>query len=129
MNTDTTTQEPPHLQPHEQRQWPRVDVEAEVTFASEDNFYQGFSENVSEGGLFLVTYQPHRIGDVITVRFTLPGVERLLEARAEVRWQRQGDPDRGVAPGLGVRFVTLTDEDRAVIERFVRKREPLFFDE
>lgn len=113
----------------EQRAADRVDVETEITFESEDNFYQGFSENISEGGLFVVTYLPRRCGDVITVRFTLPGLGRLIEARAEVRWQRQGHDDRDVAPGLGVRFLDLTEADRAVIERFVGKREPLFYDE
>lgn len=130
MHTETRPT-PTHTerQPHEHRASPRVDVESEITLVSEDNFYQGFSENISEGGLFVVTYQPHRVGDVITVRFTLPGVERTLEARAEVRWVREGAPDRDVAPGLGVRFVELADDDRACIERFVRHREPMFYEE
>lgn len=107
----------------------RVDVEAEITFSSEDNFYRGFSENISEGGLFLVTFLPRHRGDVITVRFSLPGIERVIEVHAEVRWQRAADQERRVNPGLGVRFVDLSEVDRVAIERFVAKREPLFYDE
>ncbi len=107
----------------------RVDVEAEITFESEDNFYQGFSENISEGGLFLVTFLSRHRGDVITVRFSLPGVERAIETRAEVRWQRAADHEHSVNPGLGVRFMNLEEVDRRAIERFVSKREPIFYDE
>ena len=117
------------VNPRELRECDRVDVEADITFFSEDNFYQGFSENISEGGLFVVTYLPRKCGDVITVRFTLPGIEHTLEARAEVRWVRAGIADRHLPPGLGVRFLDLSQADRAIVERFVRKREPLFFDE
>lgn len=119
----------PSVNPRELRQCDRVDVEADITFFSDDNFYQGFSENISEGGLFVVTYLPRKCGDVITVRFTLPGIEHTLEARAEVRWVRASVPERHLPPGLGVRFLDLSQADRAIVERFVRKREPLFFDE
>ncbi len=115
--------------PHELRESPRVDVEAEVTFSSEENFYQGFSENISEGGLFLITFATRRCGEVITVRFSLPGIERPIEARAEVRWLRSPDWERGVNPGIGVRFIDLSDADREAIERFAARREPLFYDD
>lgn len=122
-------QSTPSVNPRDLRESDRVDVEAEITFVSENNFYQGFSENISEGGLFVVTYVQRKCGEVITVRFTLPGIERTLEARAEVRWVRAGDPYRHLPPGLGVRFIELSADDRSIVERFVRKREPLFFDE
>jgi uncharacterized protein (TIGR02266 family) len=115
--------------PHELRESDRVDVEAEITFSSEENFYQGFSENISEGGLFLITYTQRRCGEVITIRFTLPGLDRVIETRAEVRWQRAADSERRVNPGVGVRFLDLSEVDRLAIERFCRKREPLFYDE
>ncbi len=115
--------------PHELREGPRIDVEADVTFSSEENFYQGFSENISEGGLFLVTYVTRRCGEVITVRFSLPGIEHPIEVRAEVRWLRSPDWERGVNPGIGVRFIDLNDADRASIERFIKRREPLFYDD
>lgn len=119
----------PSKNPRDLRDAERVDVEADVTFESESNFYQGFSENISEGGLFLVTYLTRKPGETLTVRFSLPGVERIFEVLTEVRWVRHGDSERGLRPGLGVRFLNLPDADRRTIERFVRKRDPIFYDE
>ncbi len=111
------------------REAERVDAEFEVTAESDHNFYLGFTENISEGGLFLATYQTHKLGDTLTLRFTLPGVERPIETVAEVRWARRLNPASDTPPGVGLRFVSLSEEDRRLIERFSRKREPLFYDE
>ncbi|MBI5517511.1 MAG: TIGR02266 family protein [Deltaproteobacteria bacterium] len=119
----------PPQNPEDLRTAPRVDAEIDVTFESEHNFFTGFSENISEGGLFLATYHAHRPGEKLTLKFTLPGVEKPIETVAEVRWQRPNTHSDDTPPGVGVRFVTLSDDDRKAIERFVRHRDPLFYDE
>lgn len=110
------------------RSSPRVDAEFEVTAHSENNFYQGLSENLSDGGLFFETYQSHRIGDRLDVRFTLPGSDVAIEAGVEVRWLRPHNPLSDTPAGIGVRFISLDPAARAEIERFTRKRNPLFYE-
>lgn len=113
----------------ERRQQPRVALEAEVTLESESNFYAGFTENVSEGGIFVATYARHSVGERLRVRFTLPGLSEAIEATCEVRWLRVQNPTSDTPPGVGLRFMDLSDTARANIERFVRARAPIFFEE
>jgi uncharacterized protein (TIGR02266 family) len=106
----------------------RVAAEIEIGFQSESNFYTGFSENISEGGVFIATYHKHELGERHKVKLSLPGIEQPVEVHVEVRWVREADPAHDVKPGYGLQFVELTDAARAVIERFVRKRAPIFYE-
>jgi type IV pilus assembly protein PilZ len=112
------------------RQHSRVPVEVDVDFWSESNFYKGFVENISEGGLFVVTWEPKKIGEKVTLKFRLPDSTETIECAGEVRWVRVLNPDTpDVSPGLGVRFVNMSPTQQRRVEEFIREREPLFFDE
>ena len=114
--------------PENRRTCERIDAEFEITAQSENNFYRGLSENISIGGLFFEAYAPHRLGELLTVRFTLPGTLAPIEARVEVRWIRTHNPASDTPQGIGVQFIALDVDSRRVIERFTRKRDPLFYD-
>ena len=107
---------------------PRVDLEVEVGITSQTNFYVGFSENISEGGLFVATYDLKPVGSELQVRFTLPD-DMEISVVGVVCWVRDprnfNDPD--TPPGLGVQFFDLPDEDREAIRRFTKVRQPIFF--
>jgi uncharacterized protein (TIGR02266 family) len=112
----------------EQRKSPRVNLETEVTFSSESNFFVGFSGNISSGGLFVATYSLLPIGTRIDLTFTLPS-GYVIVATGRVRWIRDIiDPDADISPGMGIMFENLLDEERETIERFVVSRPPLFYD-
>jgi uncharacterized protein (TIGR02266 family) len=115
------------MSPH-RRNAERVAAEIEIGFNSDSNFYSGFSENISEGGVFVATYQKHRIGDRHVVQLMLPGIEQPVQANVVVRWVREADAAHDVKPGYGMQFVDLTDAARETIERFVRKRAPMFYE-
>jgi uncharacterized protein (TIGR02266 family) len=104
----------------------RVEAEIEIGFQSDSNFYTGFSENISEGGVFVATYHKHQLGDRHKIQLMLPGHDQPVEVQVVVRWVREASHD--TKPGYGMQFVDLTDAARAVIERFVRKRAPIFFE-
>ena len=96
---------------------------------SESNFYTGFSDDISEGGLFVATYSLLPVGARLTVSFGLPSGEEIL-AEAEVRWVR--DPmlgDMSLSPGMGVRFTSLAPEQLTAIRKFMDVRQPMFYDE
>ncbi|HJL19249.1 MAG TPA: TIGR02266 family protein [Sandaracinaceae bacterium LLY-WYZ-13_1] len=112
----------------ERRASPRVDLEVEVGFESETNFYQGFSEDLSDGGLFVATYQLSPVGTVFEIEFTLP-TGHIVRAEAEVRWLRDlRDGSTGVSPGMGLQFKGLLPEDERAIAQFVQARSPIFYD-
>ena len=87
----------------------------------------GFSGEISEGGVFIATYATFPVGTLVEVLVTLPGgYESTI--RGSVRFVR--DPmDMDSEPGIGVRFESLTAEQRELALRFIRKRPPLFYDE
>jgi len=107
----------------------RFDLEAHVSHVSEHNFYQGFSENLSDGGLFVQTYQVHQIGAVLQLQLTLPDDVDPIVVRGIVRWVRAYDEPTDTKPGFGLQFQGLDPVDQKRIERFLRLRSPIFYEE
>ena len=77
--------------------------------------------------MFVSTYRELAMGSAVDVEFSLPGSERRLHAKGEVRWHRDGSPD--VPPGVGIAFEDLSAEDRGVIHAFCSVRPPLYYDD
>ena len=115
----------------DKRQQTRVPFEAEVTHSSEENFYTGFANNISEGGLFITTHSPAPIGETVSVKFKLPNSGHEVEIQCIVRWARdynQLTPD--MSPGMGLEFVNLPKEIYDEINEFIENvREPMFHPE
>ncbi len=110
------------------RSRPRVRMQATVKISSADRIYQGLSANISDGGIFVATENLVPLGTEVVLSFTLEG--RNIESRGVVKWVRR--PDERVPQsltGLGVQFLEISDEARALVQRFVNQREPIFFDE
>ena len=105
----------------------RFEHGVEVNLESEHNFYTGFTENISTGGLFIATRDLLPIGTQTQMRFSLSGSEQLT-TQVEVRWHRlEQASDENISPGMGVRFLNLTPDQQAVINAFINQRETLFF--
>jgi uncharacterized protein (TIGR02266 family) len=114
----------------ESRKAPRIPLELDVDFESDHNFYHGFAENISSGGLFIATYDHAEPGDTVDIKFRLPDSAHPIEVTCEVRWVRPYNPDTpDMQPGMGVRFANIRPADVLRIESFVREREPMFFDD
>lgn len=118
---------PPSEASH-QRQHSRFSVDLDVSIASDHNFYAGFAENLSAGGMFIATHKLKPVGSRIELGINLPSGTRL-EARGEVRWIRVFNEHSDTPPGMGVKFDPLPAESIAAIEDFLAQRAPLFFDD
>lgn len=104
----------------------RHTVEIEVGIASESNFYLGFTENLSSGGVFVATYVTKPLGSKVEVALAFPSGEEL-RVPGVVRWLRDATTDGW--PGMGVQFESLSPEDEAKVRKFLSLREPMFYDE
>ena len=111
------------------RAYDRFSVELDVSVSSDHNFYAGFVENMSVGGLFIATHQLKPIGENVEFSMTLPGSDEPIRGSGEVRWQRLYSETSNVPPGMGIRFHALDSASLARIEEFLAQREPMFFDE
>ena len=108
----------------------RVPVQVRVDLRSEDTFFTGFSENISEGGLFIATEAPHEIGDELDVDLSLMGGGHKISQRVIVRWIRPSEAAGGLPAGMGVQFINLTEHEKMALQEFVdsRIKDTLFYD-
>lgn len=111
----------------EHRATPRTSLVVELHLASDSHFFSGLSGDISEGGVFVSTYRDLATGTPVDLEFSLPGSNRVVHAKGEVRWHRSASPD--VPPGVGISFDEVGDEDRALIHRFCTLRPPLYYDD
>lgn len=103
-------------------------IGADLGAHSPTNFYKGLAGNdiIDHGGLFVSTYVPPKIGTPVRLKVSLPGGYEF-EANAVVKWTREQGGD--APPGFGAQFTAITPEARQLVYRYVRNREPLFYDD
>lgn len=116
----------------ERRRAPRVLVDLEVDYASEDNYLFAYITDISATGIFVRTTTPEQPGTHLNLRFELPGPDEpdegtrpgeKIEVEGEVIWvnpYRPGAPDN-LHPGMGIRFVGLDDEVRDQLLELIRR--------
>ncbi len=111
-----------------QRKHPRLVLGTVVSFSeTEHSFFTGFSENISEGGLFIATYamQPS-LGEQFQLSFTLPN-HTVIEVVGEVTWIREHSPNSPhISPGFGCKFTNLSPEDQVAINSTIEMAGALF---
>lgn len=110
-----------------QRSSARVKMQAAVDFTSDNNFFNGFSANISDGGLFVATVNLLPLGTEVDLSFSLPSGVRI-EAKGIVQWVREvNDQLPDAFPGMGVQFAALHPTAQSAIGQFLAQRDPLFF--
>jgi uncharacterized protein (TIGR02266 family) len=114
----------------ETRREERANAYISVDVFSEHNFYTGLSMNMSEGGVFVATYNVAPVGSIVVIHMSLPFETEPVVMLAEVRWTRPPSDQPECPPGLGLQFVNPEPEALERVKRFVQTvREPLFFEE
>jgi uncharacterized protein (TIGR02266 family) len=111
------------------REHSRFSVDLDVTVSSEHNFYAGFVENMSVGGIFIATHQLKPVGERLEFSVHLPGHDAPIRGVGEVRWVRVYSEASNVPPGMGIKFDPLDAASQRAIEDFLAQRDPLFYDE
>jgi uncharacterized protein (TIGR02266 family) len=110
------------------REHSRFSVDLDVTVGSDHNFYAGFAENLSAGGVFIATHKLKPVGSKIELSINLPDGAQI-RAEGEVRWIRVFNEHSDTPPGMGVRFNDLAQASVSLIQSFLARRDPLFFDD
>ena len=113
----------PSIDPADRRAAPRVLVDLEVDYASEDNYLFAYITDISETGIFVRTTSPEQPGTRLNMRFRPDDAQPQLEIEGEVIWVnpfRPGAPDN-LHPGMGIRFVELDDDLRDRLLELVRR--------
>jgi uncharacterized protein (TIGR02266 family) len=105
------------------RQAQRFQVELELTLQSESTIWVGHAENVSDGGVFVVTKELKPIGTEIEVTIKLPGNMLPVWAVGVVCWIRDTSSNSDVPLGMGIQFRLIADDALRRIRDFVRMRQ------
>ncbi len=105
----------------ERRSYERIDVEWSVDCETEQTFLYASITNISEMGIFVATHEPLEVGTRLTLRFAMPGEQAPFILGGQVAWVNvikllSDNPN----PGMGVRFVDLSSENRERIIASVR---------
>jgi uncharacterized protein (TIGR02266 family) len=107
----------------------RYRIATSVGLASEHNFWTGLTQDLSTGGIFVATYANLPLGANIVLSLSLPDGGPKLEAKAEVRWLRVMREDPEQWPGVGLRFLELSPAAKKRIERCLKMRDAMLFEE
>lgn len=119
----------------DRRRAPRVFVDLEVDYASEDNYLFAYITDISATGIFVRTTTPEQPGTLLNLRFAVEPARGTrssgsagessaeIECEGEVIWvnpYRPGAPDN-LHPGMGIRFVDIDDEMRDRLLELIRR--------
>ncbi len=105
----------------EQRAHPRAPYVLAVSYPEERDRARDYTENLSEGGLFVRTERDLRVGDRVALLLSFPRLLEPLEVEAEVVRLRPEGPE-GPA-GVGVRIPAERTRDRERLRELVRAQE------
>jgi len=98
----------------------RVPVSLPVTYRDEHSFFKVVTGDLSEGGLFIKSDSLLEVGEKLLVNLRLPERPDSVIIKCEVMWARENDPDSvNGPPGMGVKFIEMTEEDRKALEKYL----------
>jgi hypothetical protein len=104
-----------------------ADLDLEVTYVSESNFYADLAGN--DLGLFVATYVVKPPGTPLAVRLTVPQLDEPILVSGTVRWVREFSPSIEAPPGMGVALRPVAVNARRAIDAFMKVRAPILHDE
>jgi uncharacterized protein (TIGR02266 family) len=109
-----------------QRSYPRMEVRLEVRYYHRQQFLKDYTENISQGGMFIATAEPFELGAQVRVELMIPDLATQLPLTCRVAYvlRPEDAPAAESMPGIGVEIVEMdprTDETlRTYLQRIMR---------
>jgi type IV pilus assembly protein PilZ len=111
--------------PENRRGEPRHPIVLKVEYKRLNAFFADYTKNISRGGTFIQTSKPLPIDTEFVFKLFVPQLEQPLKIRGLVKWIIEPGEDDGAsgasAPGMGIRFIYATGEERSKVERLVEE--------
>jgi len=107
----------------DRRRAPRGPIRLRVDYERMNSFFADYTKNISKGGTFIKTARPLPIGTRFLFALSVPALSEPVQITGEVQWIRAATPAAtgpDDEPGMGIRFVFTTDEERVRFERLVQ---------
>ncbi|MEK7313032.1 MAG: response regulator [Deltaproteobacteria bacterium] len=97
----------------------RIPISIPVDFKVGNIDYTGFLLNLSANGLFLHTRIELLPGAMTALKFSFPGIERIINVKGMVKWIIPQNSSRTLFGGAGIEFTSILPEDREIVKNFV----------
>ena len=104
-------------------EWERLDYREDsripcflpVDYSTKDRVYQDFINNLSKGGVYIETLSPFRVGQLLSLIFSLPSVQKTFKI--------SGNIVRTEQDGIGVKFTkNLTSYQKELIHSVISRK-------
>jgi len=94
-----------------------------VRIDSERPVFFGYSKNISRSGLFIATTNPIEIGEQLDLEIPLPGSQTgSIRCCCEVVWRRPLGKHLPFEPGMGLKFVNLSEEISQLLDQWIEQQ-------
>ena len=104
--TQDSSQQP--IQAHQRLALRSPLIILKVKLEAKRRSFFGYAKNISKGGMFISSVNPHDPGEQFLVELSLPApIEQQVQCTAEVVWKRKFIPNATHKPGMGLRFLDL----------------------
>src|SRR6185369_10412591 len=99
----------------------RVPLATKVQFKFDrfSGFLSEYSANISPTGMYIVSSNPEPPGRVLDLEFRLGDGFEIIQGKGEVVWSRSMADGPNRPPGMGIRFVELSEGSKDLIYRIV----------
>src|SRR5687768_12519539 len=87
--------------PSKERGVPRFEARLVASIELDEGSYVGFTENLSQAGVFVATQAPQKVGAMVNLLIALPDLG-LVRAQGIVRWIRRSSASDTVSYGSGI---------------------------
>lgn len=100
----------------------RAPIELKVEYKRLNSFFADYTRNISQGGTFIRTAKPLKIGTEFMFKLCVPKLEEPLALRGKVQWIVTPDQASDEQePGMGIGFVYGSEAERHRIESLVEE--------
>ena len=105
--------------PENRRRFARVTLESrvEIRLSGVDARRKVFLDNISAGGLFIVTQNPKPIGTKLSFEFSVRDGAPSVIGKGIVRWV---ESDLSKTQGMGIQFLELNEEGKKELMEVLR---------
>jgi type IV pilus assembly protein PilZ len=108
--------------PSDRRAAPRGPIRLRVDYERMNAFFADYTKNISKGGTFIKTARPLPVGTRFLFALAVPALSEPVTLDGEVTWVMDAAQARpGEEPGMGIRFVFASDEQRTEFESLVER--------
>jgi len=102
------------------RKQTRVQKTLSLMFKDRKSFVKAYTDNISKGGLFIMTERPLKQGEQFLLKLQVPDLPEPIKLNCEVSWVREQTDTEKRPPGMGIKFCKMTKKDNQVLNQYVQ---------